>query len=358
MRLVTTRGLQEGSELAKPIYNDRGKVLVQSDVKLTRRIINRLLELGVTFVYVKDELSDDILIHSTISDEVKSESIQTVKSVFQSFKDTGFKNNSYLLDKTTDKMMDLVDRLVQQIQSDDQMLTMMSDIFISDDYLFEHSVDVAIYSIALANELRYSNNAIREIGLGAILHDIGKVFIPEMILKKTSQLTSDEFETIKTHPELGFEYLRKSDYPLLVAHCAYQHHERLNGSGYPRGIKGDEIHRFGKLLAVTDVFAAVTSDRVYREAKLPQEGLEILYSGSGTLFDQEMVRVFRESITVYPNGVTVELNNGARAIVVKQNKTLSNRPVVRVISHGNETVTPYDLNLAEKLHITVVGYRL
>lgn len=358
MRLVTTRGLQPGNELAKPIYNDLGRVLVQSHVKLTRGIINRLLELGVTFVYIKDELSEDILIHSTISEDVKADSINTVKSVFRSFKDTGFKNHSYLLDKTTHKMTNIVDRLIQQIQSDDQVLTIMSDIFISDDYLFEHSVDVAIYSIALANELKYPKSEIREIGLGAILHDIGKVFIPEIILKKTSQLTSDEFETIKTHPELGFEYLRKSDFPLMVAHCAYQHHERLNGSGYPRGLKEDKIHKYGKLLAVTDVFSAVTSDRIYREAKLPQEGLEILYAGSGTLFDQEMVRTFRESITVYPNGVTVELNNGARAIVVRQNKKLSNRPVVRVISNGDEAVTPYDLDLAKQLNVTVVGYKI
>ena len=358
MRLVTTRGLNEGNELAKPIYNDKGRVLVQSHVKLTRSIINRLLELGVTFVYIKDELSEDILIHSTISEEVKADSINTAKSVFKSFKDTGFKNNSFLLDETTQKMTSVIDRLINQIQSDDQVLTLMSDIFISDDYLFEHSVDVAIYSIALANELKFSQSEIRELGIGALLHDIGKVFIPEVILKKTSQLTDGEFETIKTHPELGFEYLRKTDFPLLVAHCAYQHHERLDGSGYPRGLKEDKIHKYGKVLAITDVFGAVTSDRVYRAAMLPQEGLEILYGGSGTLFDQDMVRTFRDSITIYPNGVTVELNNSAHAIVVKQNKKLSNRPVVRVFSQNNEAVTPYDLDLAKKLNITVVGYKI
>ena len=358
MRLVTTRGLKEGHELAKPIYNDKGRVLVQSHVKLKRPIINRLLELGVTFVYVKDELSEDIVIHSTVSEQVKADSINTVKSLFHSFKDTGFKESSYLLDKTTQKMTSIVDTLINQIQSNDQMLTLMSDIFISDDYLFEHSVDVTIYTIALANELKLSNDQIREIGLGALLHDIGKVFIPEGILKKTSQLTAGEFETIKTHPELGFEYLRKTDFPLLVAHCAYQHHERLNGSGYPRGLIGDEIHTYGKILAIADVFSAVTSDRVYREAMLPQEGLEILYAGSGTLFDQEMIRIFRDSITVYPNGVTVELNNGAHAIVVKQNNKLPNRPIVRVFSHHDQVVKPYDLDLAKELNLTVVGYKL
>ncbi|WP_440896188.1 HD-GYP domain-containing protein [Amphibacillus sp. Q70] len=358
MRLVPTRELTEGKELAKPIYNDQGKVLVQSEVTLTRPVINRLLELGVTFVYVKDELSDDIVIHSSISEQVRFEAIQTVKSFFYSFENNGIKNKAFLFDKTTEKMSGLVDLLVSQIQEDDQVLTLMSDIFISDDYLFEHSVNVAIYSIALANELHFSQKEVKEIGLGAILHDIGKVFLPDVILKKNSQLTPEEFETIKTHPELGFEFLRKSDFSLLVAHCAYQHHERLNGSGYPRGIKEDDIHKFGKVLAITDVFDAVTSDRIYREAMLPQEGLEILYAGSGTLFDQEMIRTFRESITVYPNGVTIELNNGCRAIVVRQNKQLYNRPVVRVISYQNKVITPYDLDLADHLNITVTGYGL
>ncbi|MCZ0703262.1 putative nucleotidyltransferase with HDIG domain [Natronobacillus azotifigens] len=357
MKLVTTRGLQVGSELAKPIYNDNGRILIQKDVNLSQAMIDRLQELGVTYVYIRDEISEDIIIHSPISDELKIESIQTVKSLFKGYENQGFKNKSFLFDHTSNKMTNLVDTIIRQIQDDDQVLSIMSDIFISDDYLFTHSVNVTIYSIAIANALKLTNKKTQELGIGAILHDVGKVFIPEEVLKKEGRLTSDEFEVIKSHTELGFEFLRASqELPLLAAHCAFQHHERLDGSGYPRGIRDEEIHPFGKILAVADVFDAVTSNRVYRDAMLPQEGLDILYAGSGKLFDQEIVRVFRESIAIYPNGITVNLNDHRTAIVVRQNENLAQRPVVRVIKESDQVVVPYDLDLSTALDITIIGY--
>ncbi|PXW91405.1 HD-GYP domain-containing protein (c-di-GMP phosphodiesterase class II) [Streptohalobacillus salinus] len=359
MRLIAARGLEEGHELAKPIYNDRGQILVQKDIKLTRAMVDRLLALGVTFVYIKDAISEDIIITSPVSEELKIESMRTVKSVFHSYKSAGFKEKAFLFDKTSENMAALVDSIIMQIQRDDEVLSIMSDIFISDDYLFSHSVNVTIYAVALANEMKLTRKQTRQLGLGAMLHDVGKVFLPEEILKKTGRLTDFEFDLVKTHPELGFEFLRSSsDLPLLVAHCAYQHHERIDGSGYPRGIEGKDMHLFGKILGVADVFDAVTSQRVYRDAMLPQEGLEILYSGSGTLFEPEMVRVFRDTIAVYPNGVTIALNDGRRAIVVRQNPKLYNRPVIRVVQENGQTVSPYDLDLAKELSITITGYKM
>lgn len=359
MRLIAARSLEVGHELAKPIYNDRGQILIQKEIKLTQSMIGRLLSIGVTFVYIRDAISDDILIHSPVDEELKIESMRTVKSVFHTYRDRGFKSQAFLFDKTSENMASLVESIITQIQRNQETLSIMSDIFISDDYLFSHSVNVTIYAVALANELKLNQKQIRQLGIGAMLHDVGKIFLPEDVLKKTGQLTKDEFEIIKSHPELGFEFLRSSsDLPLLVAHCAYQHHERINGSGYPRGIASDEIHKFGKILGVADVFDAVTSQRVYRDAMLPQEGLDILYAGSGSLFDPDMVRLFRDTIAVYPNGVTVDLSNGARAIVVQQNKKLFNRPVVRVVSMGHETVQPYDIDLSKHNDLTVIGYNI
>ena len=118
------------------------------------------------------------------------------------------------------------------------------------------------------------------IGLGSMLHDIGKIAVSKEILLKPGKLTEEEFQVIKTHTTEGFEMLRNSySVPLLVAHCAFQHHERLDGSGYPRGIKSKDIHDYAKVIAVADVFDAVTSNRVYRSAMLPHEGLEMLYAG-------------------------------------------------------------------------------
>src|SRR5690606_1819289 len=109
-----------------------------------------------------------------------------------------------------------------------------------------------------------SDKEVEALGVGALLHDIGKIFIPPSILNKPSHLTDEEFEIVKAHTEYGYDLLRKQhQFPMVVAHCAYQHHERIDGSGYPRGLKNYEIHKFGKIIGVADVFDAMTSNRVY-----------------------------------------------------------------------------------------------
>jgi HD-GYP domain-containing protein (c-di-GMP phosphodiesterase class II) len=170
--------------------------------------------------------------------------------------------------------------------------------------------------------------------------------IPLDILLKPGKLTQEEYEIIKQHAEVGFQMLRKvQTMPLLVAHCAYQHHERLNGSGYPRGITGDNIHLYGKIIAVADVFDAITSNRVYRQAMLPHEALEILYSGIDTLYDKEIVQAFKKSIVLYPTGLGVTLSSGEKGIVCRQNKGLNERPIIRVLEKNGEDVIPYELDL-------------
>ncbi|MDL4839943.1 HD-GYP domain-containing protein [Aquibacillus rhizosphaerae] len=356
MRLVATKTIREGSELAKTIYNDNGQALIQRDTKLTKRMLKRLQHLGVTYAYIKDAFTEDIMIKPPIPEELRIEAIQMVKTSFADIQKQGTNKNPYLFEKTSNRMADMVSSIVSEVKNQDEVISILSDILISDDYIFNHSINVTIYALALATELKLPAKKIEQIGLGSMLHDVGKVFIPEPILNKRNRLTNHEFDIIKTHSEEGFNFLRKSSaVPLLVAHCAYQHHERLDGSGYPRGLIGNEIHTFGKLLAVSDVFDAVTSNRVYRDAMLPHEGLEILYSGADSLFDREMVEAFRKTIAVYPNGITVELSDGRVGIVVKQNKNLFERPVIRILKEFDEDVAPYDIDLAVVLNVMIVN---
>ncbi|WP_079710919.1 HD-GYP domain-containing protein [Paraliobacillus ryukyuensis] len=359
MRLVASQTLQEGAELARPIFNEKGKVLIQKDVTLTSPLIKRLQERGVTYVYIKDELTDDIHINSPLPEEMRLEAIQLVKQSFTTFQNNGFEKSAFLLDKTSKNMTNMVDSMIGQVTGNDEILTVMSDILIADDYVFAHSINVTLYAIALATELKLPAKQIRQLGLGAMLHDVGKMFIPDEILNKTGKLTDAEFDIMKSHTETGFNFLRQStSFPLLIAHCAYQHHERLDGSGYPRGISLEEIHPFGKILAIADVFDAVTSNRVYRDAMLPQEGLEVLYAGSGKLFDRELVRTFKNAIAIYPNGATIRLSDNRIAIVVKQNNQLHERPIVRVIKENEQDVQPYDIDLSKQFDLTVTSYQI
>lgn len=359
MRLVATKTISEGTELAKAIHSDTGRVLIQKDMKLTSKMIQRLQQLGITYVYIKDAITEDIVIKPPISDELRIEAIQMVKNSFSDLQNNGYTKNSYIFSRIGEKMTQMVTHILDEIKNQEEVLSILSDVLISDDYIFNHSINVTIYSLALATELGLPQKQLEQIGLGSMLHDVGKVFIPETILQKEGKLTDYEFEIIKTHTEEGFNFLRKSaNIPLLVAHCAYQHHERLDGSGYPRGITDKEIHPYGKLLAVADVFDAVTSNRIYRDAMLPHEGLEILYSGSDRLFDKEMVEAFRRTIAVYPNGLGVKLSDGRSGIVVSQNKHVLERPIIRILREAFEEVAPYDIDLSKQLNVMIVSCEL
>ncbi|QED49222.1 HD-GYP domain-containing protein [Cytobacillus dafuensis] len=356
MRLVTTASVEAGSVLAKAIYNEKGQILLNVGMVLKEGIIQRLQDLGISYVYIKDSQTEDIICEGTLSDSLRREAIQTIFTTFHDIQKEKKLSSSFVVEKTSKRFSQLVRSLLEEIKSKNELLNLLSDAFTYDNYIFTHSLNVTLYSLAIGMELKLSPKELEILGLGAIFHDIGKLKVPLDVLLKPNQLTKDEYESIKKHAEEGFEILRKvQTIPLLVAHCAYQHHERINGTGYPRGIMGTEIHYFGKIIAVADVFDAVTSNRVYRRAMLPHEGLEILYGGSGTLFDQKIVEAFRLAVAIYPVGITVELNDGRKGIVSGQNTGYGDRPIIRILEQNEERVAPYEVDLKKELNLMILS---
>lgn len=355
MRLVTSKSLKENDILSRPVYHDNGQVLIQAGIPLSQLVINRLIKLGIGYVYISDEITDDIEIKNVISNETRLEAIQTIKKEFAEIA------NHYVMEKSINTIhlsksfSKVVHRILADIKTSDDVVSILSDVFCYDSYIFTHSLNVTIYTIGLATELKFTEKQLFEIGLGAILHDVGKIMVPKDILEKNGRLTSEEFEQIKQHSRAGFDLLRNTpNISLITAHCAFQHHERLNGSGYPQGITGDQIHQYAKILAVADVFDACTSNRVYRKAMLPHEALEILYAGAGTLFDKQIVEMFSRTVAIYPTGLTVYLNDGRKAVVAKQNKFFSMRPIIRVFEHAGVRVEPYEVDLLTDRHVAII----
>lgn len=161
---------------------------------------------------------------------------------------------------------------------------------------------------------------------------------------------------MKRHTEYGFEFLRKEpEVSSIIAHCAYQHHEKLDGTGYPRGLKGDEIHLFGRILAVADVFDALTSHRVYRNAMLPHDAIEIIWAGCHTQFDKRVIEAFHASVALYPIGVTVILNTNEAAVVVGNDHNYPQRPLVRVFkdAEGNKLNPYFERDLSKELSVMI-----
>lgn len=356
MRYVATNTVKPGTLLARAIYNDKGQILLSEGVALKEGLLQRLLDIGIPYIYIKDEKTNDIYYKEVVPRELKTKAIESIEETFLQVRLDGTIPSSVVIEKATQSFTALVRELHKQIKNNNDLLSLLSDVFTYDNYIFTHSFNVTLYSLAIGMELGLSEKELETLGLGAILHDVGKMKIPREVLFKAGKLTEEEFELIKKHPEDGFEILRNvQTVSLIVAHCAYQHHERINGSGYPRKIKGDTIHYFAKILAVADVFDAVTSDRVYRGAMLPHNGLEILFAGAGTLFEEEIVKAFRRAVAIYPVGITVELSDGRKGVVAKQNSHVSDRPVIRVLEENGKEISPYDLDLLKELSIMITG---
>lgn len=355
MRLANTRAIRHEPILAQTIYNENGVVLLQQGMHLTKRIMDRLGKQGVTYIYIEDENTSDIHPEPALSEKLRMKATRTLKKVFSNVKESDLSKRSYILDRNDAELTDVVNQIILEVQGNEKSLSLLSDIYISDDYIFQHSLNVTIYSLAIGVEMGFSRQELISIGVGAMLHDIGKIFIDRDILLKADKLTDAEFAVIKSHAQIGFDFLRQHpDIPGVVAHCAYQHHERLDGSGYPRGIAGEEIHSYAKLIGIADVFDAVTSNRVYREAMLPHEGLEILYAGAINLFDKTLIEAFKKSIAVYPAGLTVGLNWGREGVVLRQNREICDRPVIRILKeNGQELAAPYELDLLQEPAVMV-----
>jgi len=200
-----------------------------------------------------------------------------------------------------------------------------------DNYTYVHSVNVAILAALIGKQLGYGARELRQLVLGALLHDLGKIKIPGDILNKTTQLAETEFALIKLHPILGYEMLKEVIIPWEVSVCLLQHHERGHGVGYPQGLRQEAIHLNAQITAVADVFDAVTADRPYRSGLPPYHAIELIINGQNTDFSPTVVNAFTAAIIIYPRNSTVTLNTGEIGVVVSAHPQFPTRPKVRVL---------------------------
>ena len=200
-----------------------------------------------------------------------------------------------------------------------------------DNYTYVHSINVAILATLIALEIGYQGKYLRNLCLGALLHDLGKLMVSVTILQKPSGLTPKEFEIVKQHPIQGQQMLKNVGVPPEVLQAIRQHHERWNGHGYPDGLIKRGIHSSAQIVAVADVFDALTADRPYRKALPPYHALEMIVAGSGTDFAPDVVHAFKGSLVLYPENSIVTLNTGEIGIVIAVPSNNPTRPLVRIL---------------------------
>lgn len=217
-------------------------------------------------------------------------------------------------------------------------------------YTIDHSFNVAVYMMAFAASLEMEREIIEEIGLGALLHDIGKALIPERIINKPGALSDQEFATIKTHVAHGRELLKTlTAMPPVALTVVSDHHERMNGSGYPGGKMGADITQAGRMAGIVDVYDAMSADRVYQLGIEPRLALKRLVESAPQEFDTDLVRQFIRCIGIYPVGTLVRLSNGPIGVVMTPSRANLLEPVVRLLFDGSRQplMSPRDIDLAQ-----------
>jgi putative nucleotidyltransferase with HDIG domain len=242
------------------------------------------------------------------------------------------------------------EKVVSSILRNPDALLSLSQIKGYDEYTYVHSVNVGVLLTSVANAMQYNKSNLLEIGMGGLLHDIGKMRIPEHILNKAGKYTDDEYAVMKRHPQLGADILRSSrTISDLSRMIVIEHHERFNGKGYPRGITGGQISEVGVMAAVADVYDAMTTDRVYRPAWTPQKALAMIFKECDVDFPRRIVEFFTRHIGIYPVGSFVRLGTGELGIVVRVDKGKILAPDVIVIysPDGIRYPAPREYKLAD-----------
>ncbi|MBP2649739.1 MAG: hypothetical protein H6Q74_564 [Firmicutes bacterium] len=349
LRLVLQH-VKEGMITSRNIYSANGSLLLAKNVVLDRKLIRRLSNMGIDAIYIKNSLCDIEVEDQVLQEKTRVEAVRITLNTFEELRVKKILN--------VDALQDVIKKMVEDIVNNPTMLIHLTDIRTHDEYTFGHSINVCLIATMIGIKLGFPEREIKELALGALLHDVGKMLIPTELLCKSGKLTDDEWEVIQTHSEQGFEILRKNLYiPLVSAHVAYQHHENFDGLGYPRGIFGDKVHRYAKITAIADIYDALTSERPYRAAMLPHEANEILLGLRGKKLDPEYLDVFLEYAALYPVGTMVLLDNGEIGAVVKVYPKLQSRPVIKIFidAQGNRILADNKLvDLTQELTTFIV----
>ncbi len=228
----------------------------------------------------------------------------------------------------------LAERMVQSAMRNHHALTGVSRIKTKDEYTFMHCVSVAGLMITFAREQRLSDEEIHHVAMGGLLHDIGKTLVPSKVLNKPGKLTDDEFRVMKDHVTHSRELLQETPgLPQSALDVALLHHERVDGTGYPLGLTGDAISLIGRMSAIVDVYDALTSVRVYKDAWQPTYALKKMLEWSPAHFDRDLVEHFIRCLGIYPVGTLVELESGLVGIVTEQGEDML-RPQLRIVYHA------------------------
>lgn len=318
--------------VAKPIHNADGSVLLRDGAVLSYTYRQRLLELGITQVYVRDPLADGIEIEDVVSEATRARLTRAVAEILFRILAGGSVKDLQRLH--FEPLREVIREAIDDVRERNVRVYSHIGIRPVDDYsnyTAFHCASCALLAIAVGARLGYRPHQLEDLGLAEAVHDLGKARINQRLLYKPGRLDPHEFEEIKRHPGLGNELLRnRDDIPPRVAQAALNHHEKLSGKGYPNGKAAGDLSEFDRLAAIVDVFDALASERIYKPRKSFDDTLSILEKETaGGFFDPELLKEFKTVVPRHPVGSIVVLSTGEIAIVAGYGDADVRRPIVR-----------------------------
>lgn len=362
-KFISTRLLQNGMRIDQNIVDGTGRALIAKGAYLDDFQIEYLRTKGIGGIFVSegepdaDELdlqipqyTRDLIEKSRVPDRPKVQLSDSVKQQIGTGVQQLFANPS--ADNFAESSVNIANELTDSILKDDAVAIDLGMLKVSDEYTFKHSVDVAALAIMIGKSAGLPVEKIKELGIAGLLHDVGKAKIPAEVLNKPGKLDDDEFALMKQHTLFGLQILKeKNNFSEPVLLGVLQHHEKLNGRGYPQGVPASNISEYAKIISVADIFDALVAKRVYKEPMPKSETLEMMMGMTQEL-DRDFLLAFIRTVILYPVDSYVTLSNGELAKVVENTPNYPLRPKVIGIKSGKLYDLANDVNVANLIITT------
>lgn len=358
MEFVSTELLKPNMKLSEDIYL---KVTDTFDVPLMRKgtilnsiYINKIKYHRIPGVYIE---SDSVEKNSPTKEELVEKQITYIHESINEHFNNEKNNRGEVNVELSLKLEILIKNLIKEVLNDKKVLLNLADLRLYDKYTFRHSLCVAILSITAGYSMHLNKVKLKELAVCALLHDVGKMAVPIGIIDKPDLLTSEEYSIVKNHPVAGVKILKEcSHFSKDILDGIESHHEKFNGTGYPYGKSGTDIPLYARILAIADVYDALTSTRSYRRACFPSEAIEYIMGCSNIHFDHDVLINFLANITAFKVGTIVSLSNNKIAVVLKGNKENVLRPVVKILNNDETASQPIDLSRnTNYMNVTITG---
>lgn len=349
MRIVTVNELTDEMVLEREVVdNETGRILLGKGTSCLPPYSKRLQISGVNYLYVEDQPSEGIELVPAICDEIRTQAEDSLRRLFEKIK----------IDQKPEyrRAMQVTQELIREVLDKRQIMINVYELRSKGGDFFGHSVNVSFMAVLMGQNLYYDDIKLRALGIGALLHDIGLARLPVDLLRKQNELSAEEQLLYEQHPVIGYHLVKDSwEIAPMSRSVILSHHERSDGSGYPRRLLKGDIHDYARIVGLADCFDGLAGGHPFSRQMKIQEAIELLGVKADDWFEANMVSTFTNRIPPFPSGATVRLNDSRMAIVLSQNAGFPTRPVVRIFQDpSGQRISPgLIIDLMDNNHLVI-----